>query len=56
MRQIFHDLGALRTVSIDDRTPLVTTDARSRSQVKETVLALLEHVLAGATSRALVSH
>jgi uncharacterized protein len=56
-QQLFHDLGALRAaLSIDDRTPLLTTDARSRNQVKETVLALLEHVLSAATSRALVSH
>ena len=53
---LFHDLSSLRAaLSIDDRTPLVTTDARSRQNVKATVLALLEHVLSHATATSLVS-
>ncbi len=55
-QQLFHALASSRlALSIDDRTPLLTTDARSRGHVKGTVLALLEHVLAAATNQALVS-
>lgn len=55
-QQLFHDLTALRAaLNIDPRTPLLTTDARSRSAVKDTVVALLEHVLCGASERALVT-
>ena len=51
--QLFHDIASLRAaLSIDERTPLITTDARSRQLVKNTVLALLETVLSQATAAA----
>ncbi len=46
---LFHDLDAVRAaLDLDSTTPIVTTDARSRGQVKESVLALLDVVLARA--------
>ncbi len=46
---IAHDLNNVRTaLDLDPDIPLVTTDARSRAAVKETMLALLDVVLARA--------
>jgi uncharacterized protein len=45
----FHRSEDLReALSLDPTTPMVTTDARSRGQVKETVLHLLTSILARA--------
>lgn len=53
--RLFHGIEDLReALSLDPCTPLVTTDARSRSQVKETVLELLAVVLSRAESMARV--
>ena len=47
--RLFHSIEDLRdALALAGTTPLVTTDARSRSQVKETVLELLGTVLARA--------
>jgi uncharacterized protein len=47
--QQFHSVLDLReALSLDESTRLVTTDARSRDQVKETVLELLSSVLSRA--------
>lgn len=47
--RLFHDLEELRAaLNIDGEIPIITTDARSRGQVKETVLQLLELVMSRA--------
>ncbi len=44
--RLFHDLEELRSaLNIDREIPILTTDARSRGQVKDTVLELLELVM-----------
>ena len=43
---LFHTLGDLRAaLNVDDAVRIVTTDARDRATVKETVLELLDVVL-----------
>ncbi len=50
--KIFHSLDEVRSaLAIDDSIPVVTTDARVRNEVKGTVLALLDVVLARAIAR-----
>jgi uncharacterized protein len=52
--RLFHDLDDLRSaLNIDSHIPIITTDARSRGQVKDTVLALLELVMTRAEQRQL---
>lgn len=44
--KLFHDIEDLRSaLNVDPSVPIVTTDARSRGQVKEGVLTLLDLVL-----------
>ena len=44
--RLFHDIDELRgALNIDAGIPILTTDARSRGQVKDSVLALLELVM-----------
>jgi uncharacterized protein len=48
--QLHHSLADLRkALNIDAGTALITTDARSRTRVKEAVITLLEDVLAHAS-------
>jgi signal recognition particle receptor subunit beta len=50
---IYHDVEDVReALSIAPNVPVVTTDARLRGEVKETVLSLLTLVLAQAKARA----
>ena len=50
--KIFHSLSEVRSaLAIDPVIPIVTTDARVRNEVKSTVLALLDVVLARAIAR-----
>ena len=47
-----HDVGDVRmALDLDRDIPLITTDARSRSAVKDTMLSLLDLVLARALAR-----
>ena len=47
-----HEIEEIRAaLSIDDHIPVVTTDARSRDDVKKTVLTLLDVVLSRAMAR-----
>ncbi len=47
-----HDVAEIRaSLNIDVGTPVVTTDARSREEVKKTVLTLLDVVLSKAMAR-----
>ena len=47
-----HDVAEIRaSLNIDIGTPVVTTDARSRDEVKKTVLTLLDVVLSRAMAR-----
>lgn len=47
-----HDVAEIRAaLNIDMSTPVVTTDARSRDEVKKTVLTLLDVVLSKAMAR-----
>lgn len=51
--QMFHTLDEIReALSISRRVPVVSTDARGRSAVKETVLSLLDVVLNRALAKA----
>jgi signal recognition particle receptor subunit beta len=51
--QMFHSLDEIReALSISEHVPVVSTDARGRVHVKETVLSLLDVVLQRAMSRA----
>ncbi len=51
--QMFHSLDEVReALSISEHVPVVSTDARGRVHVKETVLSLLDVVLQRAMSRA----
>jgi signal recognition particle receptor subunit beta len=44
--ELTHDLAYLRwALAVDDRTPLVTFDARERLSVRDALLAVLEHAL-----------
>lgn len=44
--RLFHDVGELQSaLNIDLHIPILTTDARSRGQVKDTVISLLELVM-----------
>jgi uncharacterized protein len=44
-----HREAAVReALALSDRVPIVFTDARERASVKETLVSLVEHVLAGA--------
>ena len=50
--QMYHTIDAVReALSINDDVPVVTTDARGRSAVKDTVLSLLDVVLSRALAR-----
>jgi signal recognition particle receptor subunit beta len=50
--QMYHDVDDIReALSIPVHVPLVTTDARGRSAVKETVLSLLDVVLSRAVAK-----
>src|ERR1700730_5540755 len=50
--KVSHDVGDVRmALDLDRDIPLVSTDARSRSAVKETMLSLLDLVLARALAR-----
>jgi hypothetical protein len=50
---LFHSVDAVReALSIMSDVPVVTTDARTRSEVKDTVLSLLDVVLQRALTRA----
>jgi uncharacterized protein len=50
---VFHDIEEVRAaLNIDESIPVVTTDARSKEEVKKTVLSLLDVVLARAMSKA----
>ncbi len=50
---VFHSPDAVReALSIAPHVPVLTTDARSRAMVKETVLSLLDVALAQAKARA----
>jgi uncharacterized protein len=51
--KVFHNTEDIRmALNIDPVVPIVTTDARSRDEVKGTVLALLDVVLSRALARA----
>ncbi len=51
--QMFHSLDEIReALSISEHVPVVSTDARGRVHVKETVLSLLDVVLQRAMSKA----
>lgn len=51
--KLFHEVDEVRAaLSIDPDVPVVTTDARSRDEVKKTVLSLLDVVLAKAMALA----
>lgn len=51
--QMFHSLDEIReALSIHEQVPVVSTDARGRVHVKETVLSLLDVVLQRAMSKA----
>ncbi len=50
---LHHDLGEIRTaLDIDPGVPIVTTDARAKEAVKQTILALLDVVLNRALAKA----
>lgn len=49
--RLFHSIDELRgALNVDPHVPVLTTDARSRGQVKETVLELLELVMQRAST------
>jgi uncharacterized protein len=53
---LHHDLGEIReALGIDPSLPVVTTDARSREAVKETLLQLMDVVLSRALAKAVLN-